>query len=447
MPAEVRMTIAERRKYLLRMRLRYVQAGRTERSQLLDEMEQVTELHRKSLVRLMHDEPVRQARARERGRTYGAAVDDAIRVIAETLDYVCAERLTPGLVPTAQVLIAHGELALSDAVLAQLGQISVRTVKRILRRIRQDEPRLPRRGPERALQVLRQVPAQRIPWDTAEPGHCEVDLVHHCGPSTTGDYLHTLQLIDVATGWSERVAVLGRSSLVMEAGFRRMLTRLPFALVELHPDNGSEFLNNHIWRFFKDRLPGLRFSRSRPWHKNDNRFVEQKNQSLVRAYLGYDRLDSLRHVALVNQLYDQMWLYYHFFQPVLHVSEKIQVAAEGQRPHLKRRYDTAQTPFERLCAAQAITAEQQKALEQLRQQTNPRRLRQQIHALIDTIAALPLADIPVDVREALSILAEPVPLPADYQPALKLESVMNLQTRSDIWDKLSAWNAELIPVT
>lgn len=419
MPAEVKMTIDERRKYLLRMRLRYVQAGRAERSRLLDEMEQVTELHRKSLVRLMKDEPVRKARERQRGRTYGHAVDDVIRVVAETLDYVCAERLTPGLLPTAELLIEHSELAISDPVLEQLGQISVRTVKRILSRIGQDEPRLPRRGPERALQILRQIPAQRIPWDTLEPGHCEVDLVHHCGPSATGDYLHTLQMIDVATGWSERVAVLGRSGLVMQAGFRRILDRLPFALLELHPDNGSEFLNNHVWRFFKDSLPGLSLSRSRPWQKNDNRFVEQKNQSLVRAYLGFDRLDALAHVRLVNQLYDKMWLYYNFFQPVLHITEKIQVAAEGQRPHLKRRYDTAQTPFQRVCAAKAITPEQQTALADLRQQTNPRRLRQEIHALIDTIVALPLADGPVDVREAIAILAEPVPLPADYRPALK----------------------------
>jgi hypothetical protein len=420
MSAEVKMTIDERRKYLLRMRLRYVQAGRAERSRLLDEMAHVTELHRKSLIRLMTGEPVRQARKRQRGRTYGHEVDDAIRVVAETLDYICAERLTPGLLPTAQLLIEHGELALSEPVLAQLGQISVRTVKRILRRLRQDERRLPRRGPERALQVLRQIPAQRIPWDIQEAGHCEVDLVHHCGPSTTGDYLHTLQLLDVATGWSERVAVLGRSGVVMQAGFRRILARLPFALVELHPDNGSEFLNNHLWRFFQDSLPGLRFSRSRAWQKNDNRFVEQKNQSLVRAYLGYDRLDSLAHVRLVNQLYDQMWLYYNFFQPVLHIAEKIPVAAAGQRPHLKRRYDTAQTPFERVCAAQAIPPEQQQALEHLRQRTNPRRLRQEIHALIDRIAALPLADGPVDVREAIAVLAEPVPLPADYHPALKL---------------------------
>ena len=420
MPADIRMTINERRKYLLRMRLRYVQAQRMERSRLLDEMEQVTELHRKSLTRLMKAEPVRRARLRQRGRTYGHEVDDALRVIAETLDYICAERLTPGLVATARLLIGHGELVLSDRVLGLLGQISVRTVKRILRRLRQDERRLPRRGPERALQILRQVPAERIPWDIAEPGHCEVDLVHHCGPSASGDYLHSLQMTDVLTGWSERVAVLGRSGLVMEAGFRRILTRLPFALLELHPDNGSEFLNNHLWRFFKGQLPGLHLSRSRPWQKNDNRFVEQKNQSLVRAYLGFDRLDTLLHVELVNQLYDKMWLYYNFFQPVLHTAEKTMQTAEGQRPHLKRRYDTAQTPFERVCATKAMTPERQQRLEQLRQQTNPRRLRQEIYALLDAIALLPLAEGPVDVRQAIAILAQPVPLPPDYQPALKL---------------------------
>ncbi len=420
MPAEAKMTIDERHKYLLRMRLRYVQANRSVRSQLLDEMEQVTELHRKSLIRLMAAGPERQPRQRQRGRTYDHAVDDALRVIAETLDWICAERLTPSLLPTARLLIAHGELSISERVLEQLGQISVRTVKRILRRLRQDERRLPRRGPERALQLMREIPAQRIPWDIGQAGHCEIDLVHHCGPSASGDYLHTLQLIDVATGWSERVAVLGRSGLVMEAGLRRILARLPFALVELHPDNGSEFLNNHLWRFFKDQLPGLPLSRSRPWQKNDNRFVEQKNQSLVRAYLGFDRLDSLAHVRLVNQLYDKLWLYYNFFQPVLHIVEKTQVAAAGQRPHLKRRYDTAQTPFERVCATQAITPERQQLLEQLRQQTNPRRLRQEIYALIDAIAALPLADGPIDVRDAIAILAQPVSLPADYQPALKL---------------------------
>jgi hypothetical protein len=425
MTAEIKMNLEERRKYLLRMRVRYVQAARPERSRLLDEMEAVTELYRKSLLRLMRAAPERKVRQRQRGRSYGAAVDDVIRVVAETLDYICAERLTPALAPTARLLMGHGELEVTEDVLAQLERISVQTVKRIVRRIGQDERRLPRRGPERAQQLLRQVPAERIPWDIAEAGHCEVDLVHHCGPSASGDYLHTLQVTDVATGWSERVAVLGRSGVMMEAGFRRILARLPFALREVHPDNGSEFLNNHLWRFFKEQLqeqlPGLHFSRSRPWQKNDNRFVEQKNQSLVRAYLGFDRLDSLAHVSLVNRLYDQMWLYYNLFQPVLHTVEKTLVTVEGQRPHLKRRYDTAQTPFARACALQAIAAEQRQALEHLQQHTNPRRLRQEIYALLDAIAALPPAHAPVDVREAIASLNQPPPLlSGSYQPALRL---------------------------
>ncbi len=412
MPADDKMTLDERRKYLLRMRLRYVQASRPERSRLLDEMEIVTELHRKSLLRLMAEEPVRKPRQQQRGRTYDYEVDDVIRVVAESLDYICAERLTPGLVPTARLLVAHGELAVSEALFAKLSQISIATVGRILRRLRQDERRLPRRGPERAAQVLREIPALRIPWDVQEPGHFEVDLVHHCGPSTNGEYLHTLQMTDVATGWSERVAVLGRSALVMEAAFRRILARLPFPILELHPDNGSEFLNYHLLNFFKDTVKGVRISRSRPWQKNDNRFVEQKNASLVRAYLGFERLDSVAQVLAANQLYDHMWLYYNFFQPVLHITEKTLVVNDGQRPHLKRRYDTAATPFDRLCATPVLAAPDQRALACLRQQTNPRRLHRQVHTLLDYVLALPAADGPQDVRATLAALAQPVPWPS-----------------------------------
>jgi len=409
MPADIKMTIDERRKYLIRMRLRYVQGNRRERGQLLDEMELVTELHRKSLVRLMQGEPVRKPRQRERGRTYNHEVDDAIRVASESLDHICGERLTPGLVPTTKLLIKHGEVTESEEVLAKLGQISTSTVKRILDRLRQDERRLPRRRPGRSTRMLQEIPALRIPWNIREPGHFEVDLVHHGGPSSTGEYLHTLQMTDVATGWSERVAVLGRSALVMEAAFRRILARLPFAIIELHPDNGSEFLNYHLLRFFNDAVKGVRISRSRPWHKNDNCHVEQRNYSLVRAYLGYDRLDSVAQALAANQLYDQMWLYYNFFQPVLHVTEKTMVVNEGQRPRIKRRYDTASTPFDRLCQANGLPAERQQELEQLRQQTNPRRLHQQVYTLLDYVLALPAAASPQDVHETLAALAEPVP--------------------------------------
>lgn len=148
MPTQGEMTIAERRKYLQIQRGRYLAASRKGRSQLLTEMQQVTGLHRKTLIRLMHSEMGRRLRRQQRGRTYGAAVDDALRVIAESLDYPCAERLTPNLVWVAQHLSQHGELRLTPELLEQLKRISVSTVRRILQRIVQDEPRLPRRGPE-----------------------------------------------------------------------------------------------------------------------------------------------------------------------------------------------------------------------------------------------------------------------------------------------------------
>jgi hypothetical protein len=409
MPTEEQMTINERRKYLHRMQPRYLQADREEQGRLLDEMEQVTELHRKSLIRLMGGDLTHQSRRRERGRTYRTPVDDALRVIAESLDYICAERLTPNLVWMAEHLEKHGEMTVSDELLEQLGHISASSVQRILDRLQQDERRLPRKGPERAHQVIREVPMKRIPWDERQPGHFEVDLVHHCGPSASGEYMHTVQMIDVATGWSERVAVLGRSYLVMEAAFRRCVTRLPFPVIEIHPDNGSEFFNHHLIRFWKDAVCGVQLSRSRPYHKDDNRFVEQKNFSLVRAYLGYDRFDAVAQVLAANTLYDKMWIYYNLFQPVMHTVEKVVTPTNGQQTRVKRRYDQAQTPFDRLCATSAISPSRREELERLRDQTNPRRLRLEIYDCLDDIFTLPGADAggSQDVYEILAVLSQP----------------------------------------
>jgi hypothetical protein len=191
MSIEDRMTVDERRKYLRKMQKRYRKADRKERGRLLDEMAIVTELHRKSLIRLMKGSLARQPRGRQRSRSYGPEVEDALRVIVESTDYICAERLTPNLVWLAKHLAAHGELTISPQLEEQLSRISVSTVERILTRLRQDEPRLPRRGPKRTNNLLRDVPMKRIPWQEQEPGHFEVDLVHHCGPSASGEYVHT----------------------------------------------------------------------------------------------------------------------------------------------------------------------------------------------------------------------------------------------------------------
>ncbi len=390
MSTEEKMNIEERYKYLRLMKKRYVKASRKEKSQLLDEMEEVTGLHRKSLIRLMNDDLERQPRSKERGETYGREVDVALGVIDESFDYICAERLTPNLVWMACHLDAHDELIATPSLLEQLEAISISTVRRRQARIRKylPIPRLPRKKPSGS-KLTQDIPMLRLPWDISDPGYLETDLVHHCGPTASGEYMHTLQMIDVATGWSERVAVLGRGSVVMKDAFRRILLRLPFPILEIHPDNGSEFFNHHMLRFWREIVRDVTISRSRPFHKNDNPRVEQKNSTLVRAYLGDDRLDSVLQVIAANELYDKMWVYYNLFQPVMHLAEKEISAEEGQPTRVKRRYDQARTPFDRLCETHAILPEHRQQLETLRQQTNPRRLRQAIYDDIERIFSLP----------------------------------------------------------
>lgn len=397
------MTIDEKRKYLRIVKPRYKQAGRNEKGQLLDEMEAVTGLDRKTLIRLMQGSLKRKPRSRQRDKTYGPAVDDALRVIYESFDGICAERLTPNLVWMAQNLERHGELTTTPEMLEQLGQVSTSTVTRRLAHLQQDQPRLPRKKPRARNPMLKNIPMLRLPWNLQEPGRFETDLVHHCGPSASGEYVCTLQMIDVLTGWSERWAVLGRSYLVMEYAFRGILHRLPFPVIEIHPDNGSEFLNHHMLRFWGDIVQNVTISRSRPYRKNDNPRVEQKNSTLVRAYLGDDRIDSVAQTLALNALYDDMWIYYNLFQPVMHLTGKEVTHEDGQAVRVKRRYDDAATPFERLCQTEAILPEHRDQLSALRDATNPRRLRQEIYDAIEQIFLLPGApsDHTEDVRSTL----------------------------------------------
>lgn len=376
------MSMSERRSYLRQMQPRYWKATKGEKRELLDEVEQVTGMHRKSVTRLLNMTDLRPKRPkrRPRRRVYGADVEHVVGLVWESLDGICAERLTPALQSTAEHLEAFGELVLTDELRAQLAQISVSTVQRILQRHPRLRPRLPRAATERTNAVRAQVPAERISWRTLSPGHFEVDLVHHSGPSAHGEYGHTLQLIDVATGWSERIVVLGRSQRAMEAGFRQVLARLPFPIRELHPDNGSEFFNAHLLRFFGETLTDVRLSRSRPYHKNDNRYVEQKNATLVRQYLGFARLETDEQITRVTALYDALWTYYNLFQPVMHLVDKTVVNGR-----VRRHWDEAQTPYQRLLASGVLDEAAAAALARRYRETNPRTLRHQIYQQLDQL--------------------------------------------------------------
>jgi len=411
------MNVDERRKYIHKMWGRYREQDKKEKGRLLDEIEAVTGMHRKAIIRLLNGRLSRKKRTRERGKQYGVEVSNAVQVIARSLDYPCAERLQPNLVWMAKHLCMHGELPVGKEVLEKLERVSSSTVKRMLKSVEHKRARMavqqPRRPPTNHLR--KQFPMHKIAWDIPEAGHFEVDLVHHGGETAHGEYIHTLQMVDIATGWSEIVAVFGRSYRVMADGFDYILARLPFEVQEIHPDNGAEFFNQNLLRYWKEKAPHLQLTRSRPYQKNDNRFVEENNHSLIRAYIGYDRLDTQAQLKTLRRLHEKLWLYHNFFQPVMRLQEKEYVSPLLYR----RKYDRVKTPFDRLKEKNILKEKIQLQLEALRNQTNPMSLRFQIEALISRLLSLP----PLEHEETVNVF-ETLIKEADHSVTLSSELTM-----------------------
>ncbi len=378
MNPEEPMNINERRKYLHKMQRLYRQASRKERSRLLDEMQEVTGLHRKSLIRLMNNGDLRRKpRSRQRGPTYTQETRDIIRLCAEALDFPCAERLKPVLVSTAHQLAQHGHLSLSPHVLQQLHQVSVSTLRRIVGPVHQHLSRLSasRRPPRRRSALSRAVPTSIIPADTSTPGHLELDTVHHNGSFGGGLYAFSLCATDVATGWVFSHATLGNSALVMEDAFQALFASSPFPIREIHTDNGPEFLNNHIQRLLASSQ--IRFTRSRPYRKNDNRFVEENNGSHIRAFVGYERFDSVAQVQALNTLYPLLDLYHNLFQPAMRRQ------ADGTY--------TVTTPLDRLLVSGVLDEATAQAWRAFRKGLDPLKLRQAIVEALEALRQAPPA--------------------------------------------------------
>ena len=403
MPDE-KLTIDERYKYLKIQYSRYHKADRHAKGVMLAEMAAVTGMHVKAVTRIMRSSPCRHPRTTGRSRTYGSEVDDLIRVVDRALDQPCRERLQPMLGYMTDHLAALGLVHVSPDVRQQMDTISVSTVGRILTRIRQDEPRLrTRSGRTSVTQVQAQVPIRKIPWDESVPGHFEVDLVFHSGPSASGDFVYTLQMVDVSTGWSECAAILGRSFRAIRDGFLRCLNRIPFPVLEVHTDNGAEFLNAHLLRFWKEKYTGVFLSRSRPYHSQDNRFVEQRNGGLVRALLGNERLDTAQQTLQLNRVYELLWRYFNYFQPVMRQTSKTHEDGRTRRKH-----DDVRTPFQRVLASDSAPSNWVQAQQAILANTNPLRLKQDLEAAVMALFKLPgaVSGETEDVFETLS----PIPI-------------------------------------
>jgi transposase InsO family protein len=279
-----------------------------------------------------------------------------------------------------------GELTLSADVEKRLRHASRPTLARLLAPARALFPRRSATLTRPGNWLRQEIPVRTFTeWDDARPGFCEVDLVAHCGTSTVGFYLCTLCTVDIATTWVELEAVWGKTQKRVGGAIHHVWERFPVPLVGIDSDNGSEFINRGLFDWCRRHT--ITFTRSRPWHKNDSAHVEQKNGAVVRQLVGYDRFASAPAFRQLQRVYRLARLHVNFFQPV----EKL-VSKTRQGARASRVYDRAQTPYQRLCAARILTAEQRQALEALYQSLNPLQLRRELDAALDRLWTLAAPD-------------------------------------------------------
>jgi hypothetical protein len=300
---------------------------------------------------------------------------------------LCGKRLAPFLPELVPALEAEGALRLTADHRAQLLAMSAATIDRRLRlfRLQRDPRNWHGLGTTKPGSLLKdQVPIQTYtPWEEQRPGFFEIDLVAHCGTTTEGFYLHTLTATDVATGWTECIGVWGKSQRAVFAGLETIRARLPFPLLGLDSDNGSEFLNAHLVRYCTKEQ--LTFTRSRPYWKNDQAHVEQKNWSVVRKLIGYGRYESEAALVQLNVVYDVLRRWTNYWQPSLKLVAKERDDTTGKT---RKKYDVAQTPSRRLLASGILTDAQQQALAETLAACGPVALRRQVATAVEQLGRL-----------------------------------------------------------
>jgi len=374
------VTRASIREYVEAVQGRYSLASKKEKGRILDEFTKVTTCHRKAAIRLLRggDQARRDSR-RGRPRLYGVAVAEALRVAWEATDRLCSRRLHPFLPELIAVLRRHGDGRMAAEVTEQLCQMSPSTIDRLLRPWRQPGRRCSLSTTRPGSLLKNSIPIRTFAdWEENRPGFLEVDLVSHCGESTEGFYLTTLSTVDVASGWSECIGVWGKGQQRVGAAVHRVRQRLPFPLLGLDSDNGSEFINHHLYSYCQRE--GITFTRSRSYKKNDSCHVEQKNWSVVRRLVGYDRYNSRAALEVLNRVYDLTRLYVNFFQPVMKLVNK---SRHGAKVH--KVYDTAQTPYQRLLNAGILTEAKRQELAAAYHGLNPVILLQQINENLERL--------------------------------------------------------------
>jgi hypothetical protein len=333
--------MATRNELLTALRARYGGCEREQKGHILDEFVAISGYHRKHAMRLLRSRTETEAKASNRRRIYNEAVRAALVVLWEASDRVCGKRLRPLVPLLLEAMERHGHLDLAPEVRAGLISMSAATMDRVLK-----ETKAGTRGSRRkgvASTVLRRsIPIRTFSdWSDPAPGHVEADLVSHSGPVAKGSYAWTFVLTDIATGWTECAPLLVREQTLLTAVLSEMRARMPFPLLGFDTDNDSAFINETVRDYCANAQ--IAFTRCRPYRKNDQAFIEQKNGAVVRRLVGYRRFEGIKAATVLAELYASSRLFVNFFQPSFKLAEKHR---EGARVY--KRYLPPATPYQRL---------------------------------------------------------------------------------------------------
>ena len=339
---------------------------------MLDEFVTTTGYSRKYANKLLkHGVTRKQKKKAGRKKKYHGEVVEVLKQVWEISGRICSRRLQPFLPEIVEVLERFGEIDLSEETKRLLLSMSRATIDRCLQAVRDEQKKgLSTTKPGTLLKKSIEVRTWQD-WDDERPGFMEIDLVAHCGDTTAGQYVCTLTAVDISTGWTECLALPNKTQRAVHEAIQEMRKRLPFPLLGIDSDNGSEFINDLLYRYCIEEK--ITFTRSRPYRKNDQAHVEQKNWSVVRHTVGYDRFETEEELCLLKKVYEDLRLYINFFQPVMKLIGKQRIDGKTTKY-----YDKAITPYRRVLAADLITFSDKVSLTNFYVQLNPVTLRKKI---------------------------------------------------------------------
>jgi hypothetical protein len=366
---------------LPKLQARYLRRSREGKSEMLDELCADYHYERKYAIKLLRGRlPLPSGKTRPGPEPRYAEILPVVKEIWRTAEQPCGKRLVPILRRWLPYYERHYE-PLSRRQHQQLRQVSAATLDRLLACARAAQGRRGRCGTKPGSLLRSEIPIRTGTWDLSQPGFLEADSVAHCGGSLAGDFIWSLTYTDILSGWTEGGAVWNKGANGVLAATRAVEERLPFALLGFDSDNGGEFLNHHLWTYMRERQAPVEFTRSRPYHSDDNAHVEQKNWTWARQLLGYGRLEDPELVGPISELYREVWApWQNFFLPCLKLERKWR---EGS--HWRKRYEEPRTAYERLCEGGCLSREKRRALKERHASLDPFLLKKELERRLEKI--------------------------------------------------------------